>query len=424
MIALRSLLVAVSCCLAPALTAQTPPTAAGDDGLSAQAILDAMGQAYAACSSYRDTGTVETTFMDSDGTRVETKTFSTVFVRPDLFRFEYRAGSGAFATRFIVWRSADDVRTWWTLQGEQTGKPLSRALAGATGVSSGSAHTVPVLLMPVEVTGASLTTILRDLKRLEDADVGGVPCYGVRGTFGPSRTAVWIDRRTHLLREINTETKFPDFRTVQVTSYEPFSDVEIDEEALAYAAPGPGAVRKPGIPLGAPEIDLSAKPLSAPFDFDWQLRSLDGTTVDPATLRGKVVFLNSWATWCPPCVAELPSIASLRDKVGVRLGDRAGEVRFLCISSEPARTLQNFRSVGELDLPAYVLEGRMPALFETDAIPATFILDRQGRVVLKHIGAARWDDPGCVDFLVSLSEGGDGEATSAQPEARTEPPGP
>jgi thiol-disulfide isomerase/thioredoxin len=401
MLALRWLCIAGLSWLAPAVAAQGSEAAPAGDGLTAQAILEAMGKAYAGCTSYRDSGSVETTFLSEGGTRVASLTFSTAFVRPDKFRFEYQEDDGT-RTRYIVWRNGADVRTWWTLKGEVTGKTLSLALAGATGVSSGTAHTVPVMLLPEEVSGASLTNYLENVERMEDSDVGGASCYALRGTHGTSRTALWIDRRTHLLREIDQETQFDDFRTVRVTSYEPSVDAEIEDSALAYAAPGPEAVRKAGT-FPPPKLDLQAKPLSAAFDFGWDLHSLDGAAVDPAALRGKVIFLNRWATWCPPCVAELPSIVSLREKVGARLGARAGEVCFLCVSSEPPSKLLGFRKIDELGLPAYVLKGAVPAMFETQAIPATFILDRQGQIVVKHIGAASWDDPSCVDYLVSLA---------------------
>src|SRR4051812_49314453 len=79
---------------------------------------------------------------------------------------------------------------------------------------------------------------------------------------------------------------------------------------------GPGR----GSQLGAPGLVGDGQ-----ADYNWKLRDLAGNTVDFASFKGKPVFLNIWATWCPPCVAELPSIASLA------ANPRVEGVAFLCV---------------------------------------------------------------------------------------------
>jgi thiol-disulfide isomerase/thioredoxin len=145
-------------------------------------------------------------------------------------------------------------------------------------------------------------------------------------------------------------------------------------------------------------------PRAASASYAWDLRDLDGVALDTGALRGRVLFVNMWATWCPPCVAELPSVARLRSAVAARLGpDRAQAVAFLCISSEGLEKVRGFQPVADLDLPAYVLDGPQPTEFASQAIPATFVVDPAGRIVFQHVGGARWDDPACVDYLVSLA---------------------
>ena len=100
--------------------------------------------------------------------------------------------------------------------------------------------------------------------------------------------------------------------------------------------------------------------------MDWSLQTLTGQHVTLADYRGKVIFLNVWATWCGLCVAEMPSIQTL---------------------------------------PVFSAPGRMPPAFQTNAIPATFIIDTSGTVVLRQIGAVQWNQPRTVTFLQTLLNG-------------------
>jgi hypothetical protein len=138
------------------------------DSLTAQQILDKMATAYATCKSYHDSGVVTNDFGphtagDHYPRHVVVKPFRTAFVRPDQFRFEYDDPTPDKA--YIVWANADEVRTWWYIKpGVKKPSSLGNGLAGATGVSSGSAHTIPVLLLPDRLTGAKLTA-MTDLTR-------------------------------------------------------------------------------------------------------------------------------------------------------------------------------------------------------------------------------------------------------------------
>ena len=127
------------------------------DDPSAGQILDRMVRAYADCKTYRDTGVVKTVFIEANGTRTVEKPFTTAMVRPDRFRFEYKE-TGNQRNRYIIWSSGKDVKTWWGIKpGIKMSDSLELALAGATGVSGGSAHTIPAMLLPDKVSGLKLT---------------------------------------------------------------------------------------------------------------------------------------------------------------------------------------------------------------------------------------------------------------------------
>jgi hypothetical protein len=157
--------------------------------MAPEQILAAMAEVYATCASYRDAGRVVTRFVTTDRPRTSIKPFTTAFVRPDRFRFEYRDrfgdGEGEW-DRYIVWAGGGVVRSWWSIQPDaEEPESLALALAAATGVSGGSAHTVPALLLP-DVVGGRRLTALGGLVSLGDADLGEVACYRLRGSFAPN----------------------------------------------------------------------------------------------------------------------------------------------------------------------------------------------------------------------------------------------
>lgn len=142
--------------------------------------------------------------------------------------------------------------------------------------------------------------------------------------------------------------------------------------------------------------DHSRLTIHGQANWNWAFRTLDGKPTKLSEFQGKVVFLNFWATWCGPCVGELPSIEKLRDT----LKDDA--VAFLLLSNEDEATVQHFVKQKGLSLPIYLSIGEPPEVFRTSGIPATFILDPEGAVVYRHVGAGKWDDGSCVTFMRSF----------------------
>ncbi len=116
----------------------------------------------------------------------------------------------------------------------------------------------------------------------------------------------------------------------------------------------------------------------------WQLTDMSGKTVNFSDLLDKPVFVNMWATWCPPCRAELPGIQKLYKQYN-------GKVHFLLLSDEPSAKVIAFAHEHHYeDMPFYRYRN-MPQDFSSRSIPTTFIVSKQGKVVLTKKGAARWD---------------------------------
>lgn len=130
-------------------------------------------------------------------------------------------------------------------------------------------------------------------------------------------------------------------------------------------------------------------------DYSWQMNALDGRAVSFSEFQDRVVFLNVWATWCGPCVAEMPAIQRLHDAVS------AEGIALALVSNEDADTVRGFVQKRGYTFPVY-LSQNLPGVFDTETIPATFVVSREGRVVLSHTGAAAWDSTACKSFLRAL----------------------
>ncbi len=127
----------------------------------------------------------------------------------------------------------------------------------------------------------------------------------------------------------------------------------------------------------------------------WELTDMSGKTVTFSKLLDKPVFVNIWATWCPPCRAELTGIQELYRQY-------KNKVHFLLLSDEPPEKVLAFaRKHHYEDLPFFRYRV-MPRDFYTSSIPATFIVSKKGKVVLTKKGAARWDSGKVKKLLDNL----------------------
>ena len=141
-------------------------------------------------------------------------------------------------------------------------------------------------------------------------------------------------------------------------------------------------------PLEGSGIDL-------PADYNWKLEDLGEQPVQFSRFKGKTVFLNIWATWCPPCVGEMPSIARLAENPGLK----GKNIEFVCVSTDDS-TDKVVRFVRDKNWPMTVLRAQsLPPVFLTEAIPATYIITPGGRIVAAEVGANDWDRTDVVAFL-------------------------
>ncbi|MBO9617804.1 MAG: TlpA family protein disulfide reductase [Niabella sp.] len=119
-----------------------------------------------------------------------------------------------------------------------------------------------------------------------------------------------------------------------------------------------------------------------------------GRTVALDALKGKKVFVNIWASWCPPCRAEMPSIQKLSKKTD------KNKVAFVLLSvdDDPAAGA-GFKKAQKIELPVFFPGEQLPPLFNVEGIPATFIFDEKGTLIKSMVGMENYDTQEYVDLL-------------------------
>lgn len=138
---------------------------------------------------------------------------------------------------------------------------------------------------------------------------------------------------------------------------------------------------------------------AAPLPRAWRVMDLDGRLTSLAADSGRVVVVNAWATWCLPCRIELPTLQALADSV------RDDGVVVRAIAPETREVVARWARAQRVTLPLFVEVESFPAAWRLDALPRTWVLDRAGRPVFTHRGAARWDHPAVISFVRAVARG-------------------
>ncbi|HUI83426.1 MAG TPA: TlpA disulfide reductase family protein [Candidatus Binatia bacterium] len=120
-------------------------------------------------------------------------------------------------------------------------------------------------------------------------------------------------------------------------------------------------------------------------------------SVELSQLRGKPVVLNFWATWCPPCIEEMPSLVKLHKSLG-------DEVTIVAVSEDADdNAYRQFVRDHNVDLfTVRDTQQKTNELYGTFKFPETFVIDRNGKIVRKFIGATDWTSPEIVNYLRKL----------------------
>ncbi|HEB33420.1 MAG TPA: TlpA family protein disulfide reductase [Spirochaetes bacterium] len=141
-----------------------------------------------------------------------------------------------------------------------------------------------------------------------------------------------------------------------------------------------------------------AKPMTGLAAINFSAESLDGKMVNLFDFKGKVIFLNFWATWCDPCKAEVKDI----DKLWGMLKDEDFVVMAVDLR-EKKKKVRTFIEEYGIDFPVYLdPSGRISSMYSVGGIPTTYIIDPDGNVVGKAIGPRDWGGKESIGFMRSL----------------------
>ena len=151
--------------------------------------------------------------------------------------------------------------------------------------------------------------------------------------------------------------------------------------------------------IANPNTEIEKEKTKAAYDFT--LNQLDGETLNFEDLKGKVVFINFWATWCAPCVAEMPSINSLYE-----IYKDNPDIVFVMINVENKdEKVRKFIKKKKFSFPIYLPNAsQIPRVYESKGIPTTFVLDKDGYIAYKKVGMANYDANSFVKFIARLTE--------------------
>jgi len=129
---------------------------------------------------------------------------------------------------------------------------------------------------------------------------------------------------------------------------------------------------------------------------DISLTDLSGKSIDLSQYKGKTVFINFWATWCRPCLQEMPTIAIAQDKL------KAEPVVFLFASNESLDQINKFKQKQTFEFQ-YVHLANMEAL-GIQALPTTFIFDAEGNLKFSEAGYRNWNDNASLKLITDINK--------------------
>ena len=131
------------------------------------------------------------------------------------------------------------------------------------------------------------------------------------------------------------------------------------------------------------------------IDPDWGLLSPEQGKVLFHDMRGKVLFLSRWATWCGPCIAEMPEVASLNEQLG------SDDFVIMLYTDEQEYLVRSFNN--EHNVPIYISDGHLPEVLHARSLPQSMVVDKKGNVRYVHSGVAAWGDKTVVDYFRKIA---------------------
>jgi peroxiredoxin len=136
------------------------------------------------------------------------------------------------------------------------------------------------------------------------------------------------------------------------------------------------------------------------FDYNFSLKTMEGERLDFNKFKGKVIFLNLWATWCGPCRAEMAGIQDLHETINKT------NIEFVMLSldkSEHKQKIVDYVKKNGFSFRAYTPSGFLPQQLQVPSIPTTFIISKRGKIVSTEVGATNFNTRRFKKYLEQLA---------------------
>lgn len=144
------------------------------------------------------------------------------------------------------------------------------------------------------------------------------------------------------------------------------------------------------------EVGKTEAPISTTSSLSFTDK--DGKTVSLSSLKGKMVFINFWATWCPPCIQEMPTINELKRKYKGN-----DDIAFLMVDVDNNMEKSTaFMEKNMYDLPVYISASNIPSDYLGNSIPTTFILNKSGDIIARIEGGRDYTSPEIIKVVNEL----------------------
>jgi peroxiredoxin len=352
----------------------------------ARALLERVRNAYAALHSLDLAGTVSIAFDGGGQQRSDHADFTGAFRAPSQFRHEMKDET-------TVITSADKLYTYLPRKNAYISDPApkSRGDALPDQVQGLLMDQDPSLLLAFSAdAAAAIAEGATDISIADARTIDGVVFPSLRVERPDEDETITIDPKTDLIRSVQHDLirsmkrqGVPNLKTAMVTvDYLPTAQqpAAVTPQQIAFDWTPPAGARPLAPAPQAPDQADPSAPIAAAMNGkpapDFTLKTPDGKSVALSDLKGSVVVLDFWATWCPPCREGLPHIAAVakaRAKDGVQV--------FIINQGEDAPTVKSFLQQQNLDLTA-LLDGdsAVGGKYQAQTIPETVVIDKNGVV--------------------------------------------
>ncbi len=383
---------------------EAPAKPAVQASAEAQSSLDATRDAYRKLASLQLAGKLTADF-DVDGQVVHKEAdFTASFAAPNKFRHEMKEFGLLGSTGEKIFAFQPSKNNYM-----MSDAPKDRAPSGDIPKPMGQIldqQNPSLLLALVPDAGVELVNGVKTVDKLDDVKIGEVSYAALKFvTAEASEITVLFDPQTQLVRRVTADMKKAieasgqqevkkAFLTIDYTDVKP--DAPVQAEQFAWAPPA-GAKDASKAPAG--EEEEEASPLEGKAAPDFALKGMDGKEVKLADAKGKVLIVDFWATWCPPCRASLPHL----DKLGQEMKDK-GVLVYAINQKEDKDDINKFVEKTKMTTPILLdAAGAMGDAYGVTGIPQTVVIGKDGKVKKVFVGFSEQTSPKALEAAVKAA---------------------